>query len=156
MNTTHNKKNKLILIMKTKIYKTDKIILRKKKLLDNLSENKLEYIKNGVCDSYIKFGVPELEIVVENINTSTNMKINRLVELIEKLKEQGKKYNENVSYYQKYIRNGGDINYMIREGLKEEYYLNDEIYNFYLNAYKDENIAEKYANKNTELKIKLF
>ena len=35
MNTTHNKKNKLILIMKTKIYKTDKIILRKKKLLDN-------------------------------------------------------------------------------------------------------------------------
>jgi len=142
--------------MKTKIYKTDKIILRKKKLLDNLSENKLEYIKNGVCDSYIKFGVPELEIVVENINTSTNMKIDRLVELIEKLKEYGKKYNENISYYQKYIRNGGDINYMIREGIKEEYYLNDETYNFYLNAYKDENIAEKYANKNTELKIKLF
>ena len=84
------------------------------------------------------------------------MKINRLVELIEKLKEYGKKYNENVSYYQKYIRNGGDINYMIREGLKEEYYLTDETYNFYLNAYKDENIAEKYANKNTELKIKLF
>jgi len=142
--------------MKTKIYKTDKIILRKKKLIENLSENKLEYIKNGICDSYIKYGTPELNIVVENINTNTINKTNRLIELITKLKDHGHKYNENISYYQNYIRNGGDINYTINQGIKEEYYINDIEYNYYLNTYKDENIAEKHSNKNTDLKIKLF
>ena len=53
--------------METKIYYKKNIIIRKKKLIDNLCENKLEYIKNGICDSYIKFGKPDLPIVIENI-----------------------------------------------------------------------------------------
>jgi hypothetical protein len=60
--------------METKIYYKKNIIIRKKKLIDNLCENKLEYIKNGICDSYIKFGKPDLPIVIENITYKINKK----------------------------------------------------------------------------------
>jgi hypothetical protein len=54
--------------------KTNKILLRKRELFDQLSDKKLEYIKNGICDSYIKYGKPSLNDVINNIKTRTEAK----------------------------------------------------------------------------------
>lgn len=125
--------------------KNKKILLRKKELFDHLNDNKLEYIKNGICDSYIKYGTPSLNDVINNIQTKSEIQSKRLTRLIKRLKKEGEVYDENVSYYKKYVKYGGDISQTIEEGIKEWFYINKTNYLELLKTYKEEDKAQAKA-----------
>lgn len=152
--------------------KNKKFLLRKKELFDHLNDNKLEYIKNGICDSYIKYGTPSLNDVISDIQTKSEIQTKRLHRLIKRLKKEGEIYDENVSYYRKYVKYGGDIDYTIDEGIKEWFYKNKTNYLEFLKTYKEEDKAQakafnqyikqhgtnKYTEKirKTEMVLRLF
>ena len=138
---THDENHEPII----KYAKNKKVLLRKKELFEHLNDEKLEYVKNGVCDSYIQYGTPCLKDVINNIQTKSEKEINRLQRLIRLLKKEGEDYDENNSYYKKYIKNGGDIKYTIDEGIKEWFYSNKTNYLELLKIYKDEDIAQAKA-----------
>ncbi len=125
--------------------KNNKILLRKKKLFDHLDNEKLEYIKFGICDAYIKFGSPSLEVVVKDMQNMSEKKMTRLKKLLKKLREDGEIYDENNSYYQLYIKNGFDFDYAVNEGIKEWFYINKTNYLELLKNYKDEDKAQAEA-----------
>jgi len=125
--------------------KDKKILLRKKELFDHLSDKKLRYIKNGICDSYIKYGTPSLNDVISDIYTKSEIQLKRLERLIKRLKKEGEVYDENVSYYNKYVKYGGDIDHAIEEGIKEWFYINKTNYLELLKIYKEEDKAQAKA-----------
>ena len=51
----------------------ERVLLRKKQLFDQLTSNKLEYTGDGICDSFIKFGKPELNVVIEGVQKKTEI-----------------------------------------------------------------------------------
>ena len=128
--------------------KNNKIILRKRELFSQLDDKKIEYSNNGICDSYIKYGVPSLNDVMSNMHIKTEVHTKRLLRLIKRLKKEGEVYDENISYYKRYIRNGGDIEYAINEGIKEWFYINKTNYMELLKMYKDEDRAQAKALNN--------
>ncbi len=128
--------------------KNRKILLRKNKLFEHLNDEKLIYVKNGICDSYIKFGTPSLKDVVNNIQNKSEKQIKRLRLLLKRLKEEGELYDENISYYEKYIKNGNDLTLTVEEGIKEWFYINKTNYLEILKIYKDEDIAQAIAYNN--------
>jgi hypothetical protein len=125
--------------------KDRKILLRKKELFDHLNDNKLEYIKNGICDSYIKYGTPSLKDVINNIQSKSEVQMKRLTKLINRLKEEGEIYDEKISYYAQYVKRGGDLEYTINEGIKEWFYVNKTNYLELLKIYKEEDKAQAKA-----------
>ena len=128
-----------------------KIILRKKNLFEELSENKLVYKKNGICDAYIKYGRNNINDVIETIKKKNSREEKRLRILLKKLKKENEIYDENISYYRDYIKNGGSINYTVSNGIKEWFYINKTDYLELLEQYRNEDIAKSYA-LNTYLK----
>jgi hypothetical protein len=139
-NTSDKRKETII-----KYDKNNKILLRKKKLFDHLDNEKLEYIKYGVCDAYIKYGTPSLEDVVKNMQCVSEKKMTRLKKLLKKLKDEGERYDEKITYYQQYIINGFDFDYSVNEGIKEWFYINKTNYLELLKIYKDEDKAQSMA-----------
>lgn len=128
--------------------RNEKILLRKKKLLEQLDDNKIRYIKNGICDAYIKYGYPSLDDVVVDLQQKTEKQMNRYLRLLNRLKKEGEIYDENNTYYRNYIINGGDIETAVKEGIKEWFYKNKTEYYKFLEIYKDEDIAQiKAFNK---------
>tara|TARA_B110000908_G_C9993537_1_gene330902 strand:+ start:59 stop:571 length:513 start_codon:yes stop_codon:yes gene_type:complete len=131
--------------------KQQKIILRKKHLFNELSENKLEYKKNGICDAYIKYGKHNINDVIDIMKNKNLKEEQRLRILLKKLKKENELYDENISYYRDYIKNGGNINYTVSNGIKEWFYINKTNYIELLEQYRNEDIAKSYA-LNTYLK----
>lgn len=133
--------------------RNSKVLLRKKELFNELSDNKLEYRKNGICDSFIKFGTPSLNVVIQTVQEKTESETNRLIKLLKCLKRENELYDENNSYYKKYIRNGGDLEYHVNEGIVEWFYCHKTDYKKLLAKYKNVDIAEaeafnRYVRKN--------
>lgn len=155
MNTTSNKsdsKSKKIRKNDSKSniiirYEEDneRVLLRKKQLFDQLLDNKLEYTGDGICDSFIKFGTPDLNIVIKDVQKRTEVQSKRLTRLLNRLRKEGEMYDENISYYKRYIKYGGDINYHIEEGIKEWFYIHKTKYLEFLRIYKDEDVAQSKA-----------
>jgi hypothetical protein len=125
--------------------KQQKIILRKKQLFNKLSDNKLEYKKNSICDMYIKYGKFSINEIIDTMKDKEYKETRRLKLLLKKLEKEGEVYDENISYYIDYIKNGGDINYTISNGIKEWFYINKTKYLEFLKRFKDEDIAKTYA-----------
>lgn len=123
----------------------DKILLRKRQLFDHLNDKKLEYKKNGICDSFIKYGTPALNIVINDVQRKTEIQIKRFNKLVERLHQEGEKYDDNIKYYRQYIKNGGDLEYHVEEGIKEWFYKNKTNYLELLKIYKDEDKAQIHA-----------
>lgn len=123
----------------------ERVLLRKKQLFDQLTNNKLEYMGDGICDSFIKFGTPELNIVIEGVQKKTEIQTKRLVNLLKRLKKEEEIYDENISFYKRYIKNGGDLDYYVDEGIKEWFYINKTNYLEFLKNYKDEDRAQAKA-----------
>jgi len=135
-------------IIKTQIKYNNKenvILSRKKELINHLSDNKLEYVENGICDSFVKFGKPPLKTVIETVQKNTNLQTMRLIKLMKQLKKENELYDDNISYYNDYIKNGGDIGYYVTEGIKEWFFKNKTNYLLYLKKYKDVDRAQTDA-----------
>lgn len=133
--------------------RNSKVLLRKKELFNELSDNKLEYRKNGICDSFIKFGTPSLNVVIQTVQEKTESETNRLIKLLKCLKRENELYDKNNSYYKKYIRNGGDLEYHVNEGIIEWFYCHKTEYTKLLAKYKNADVAEaeafnRYIRKN--------
>lgn len=128
-----------------KFAKNSKVLLRRKELIDHLNDKKLEYTKFGICDSYIKFGKPSLETVIDNIQTKTSSQTKRFTLLLKRLKKEGEIYDETISYYRDYIINDGDLDHVVNEGIKEWFYVNMTNYSELLKLYKDEDKAQHHA-----------
>lgn len=122
-----------------------KFLLRKRQLFNQLNDKKLEYIKNGICDSYIKYGKPSLNDVIDNIKSKATAKSKRLDRLLTKLRTEGELYDESNSYYKKYVNNGGNLEEIINEGIKEWFYINKTNYQSFFELYKSEDIAQTKA-----------
>lgn len=122
-----------------------KVLLRKKQLFDKLTDNKLEYMRDGMCDSFIKFGIPELNTVIKGVQQKTVVQSKRLTLLLKHLKKKGELYDETNSYYKKYIKYGGELDYHIDEGIKEWFYIHKTKYSEYIKIYKDEDKAQTKA-----------
>jgi Zn-finger nucleic acid-binding protein len=105
----------------------------------------MEYKKNGICDAYIKFGYPELNDIVQTIQTKSEIEMSRLSKLLRRLRKEDEEYDENNTYYKKYIKDGGDINFIISEGIKEWFYIKKTNYLELLKLYKSEDIAQSKA-----------
>lgn len=120
----------------------EKILVRKKKLYSSLSEEKLTYVKNGICDSYILYGKPSLNNVLDNIKVKNATKMNRLMKLLNKLNELGEEYDEDNSYFKKYLIIGKNLNYYVTEGIKEWFYLNKTIYPSLIKKYSNSEFAK--------------
>lgn len=119
--------------------------IRKKKLFTELTNVKLEYKKYGVCDSYIKFGTPSLDEVIKGMQQKTEYETKRLRNLLEGLKHHGALYDDRISYYQKYIKYGGNLKKTIEDGEIEWFYLNKTNYLDLLKIYKNEDKAQSKA-----------
>lgn len=142
MNQTDNTKlNKPII----RHIKNEKILLRKKHLLNVLTENKLEYKRNGICDVYIKYGKYTVQDIIKNLKRENEKEEKRLMILLKKLKQKGYEYDINVSYYRNYIKNGGNIKTVLSKGIKEWFYINKTDYPKLLEIYRDEDIAKSHS-----------
>ena len=127
------------------VKKQDIIDKRRKRLFNELSMLKLDYVRGGICDSYIKFGHPPIEDVIKYMTMSTQEEEQRLEKLLEILKSNNILYDSRVSYYKEYVEQGTDLDTAIIEGKKEWFYINLTEYNDILKKYKDEEKSMKIA-----------
>ena len=128
--------------------RTDKnknIYLRRKTLMEKLESQKLTYIPNGICDSFVKFNYPSINVVVDKIESIEIKKSKRHMKLLKKIKEKNEEYDKNNFYYQQYIRNGGNIEYAITEGVKEWFYQHKTTYDKHLKQCKNQELAKANA-----------
>jgi hypothetical protein len=97
-----------------------------------LRDYKLDNIKPSLCSAYIKFGFPKIEEIISIIKKEQNTKEERLFKLITELKDRGLKYDENVPVYEEYIKCGGDLEIVIKEGEFELLLIQNTKYKHYL------------------------
>lgn len=121
--------------------RNQKIIVRKKQLMDRLDSQKLTYVRGGICDSFIKYGFPSLEKVISDVEEMTKQEEQRLMNLITELKKIELRYDSRVSYYKEYVEQGTHLKTAIREGKKEWFYINMTDYLELVDFYKDEDMA---------------
>jgi hypothetical protein len=118
---------------------------RKSKLIKIINEYKLNDVKLNICKAYIKFGQPSLEYVVKQLQEKQTKKNNRMYNLISKLKKHGKQYDEKIPAYSNYIKNGGNINNIIKESELESIFVYNTNYLHYL-KHNDANTARYLAS----------
>lgn len=97
-----SKNNKII---KIKISKNDKILNRKKKLIELLDLNKLPFYYRGDPYLYINYGQPSIEVVVRNEYEKVIEKRKRTIILADALKKNGLPFDENMDACYNYINN---------------------------------------------------
>jgi hypothetical protein len=121
--------------------------IRKQKLMDKLESKKLQYIKNGICDAYVKYGKPEISIVVQKVTEILKLENKRKTNIMKKLLRKSIKCDDiyKVNYFREYIENDTDLNTAVTEGEKELFLLENTKYSKYLYELYDEEKAEKKA-----------
>jgi hypothetical protein len=137
---------------------------RKQEIENILRDYKLDNIRPSLCSAYIKFGLPKIEEIISIFRNEQNTKEERLFKLITELKKRGLNYDENVPIYEEYIKYGGDLEIVIREGefelllvqnTKYKHYLkhnNTQIARYlatieFMNSGKKNDIINKFASK---------
>jgi len=145
-------------------------INRKIKLLEELNEKKLTYKKGNLCDAYIKYGSPSLEHVINTLYTEQINTNNRLHLLIQKLKKHNLQYNNLLPCFNKFVKNGGNIDKVIQESQIEQIFVEHTQYLQYLkhndiktakylasieftNSCKKNETIEKYIQNKNSLKF---
>lgn len=123
---------------------SDNLHLRKKQLVDKLGERKLS-VKGSDCDKYIKFGTSSIDDVVTSIEKREIEETKRLKNLFIELRKKNLLYDNRVSWYTNYIKRGGDLNKIIKNGEIEWFYLNKTDYIELLKIYKNEDVAQSKA-----------
>lgn len=87
-----------------------KIEKRKKLLKQLFEENKLELKNNGDCYSYIYYGDPSIEDVINNELNKCSEKSKRRIILAEKLDKKGIELDENNFYVKGFINGTSTLN----------------------------------------------
>jgi hypothetical protein len=103
-NVINNKKRKSD---KNVILKKLHIEQRKKELIDVLNMNKLAYKNHGSCYSYVHYGKPPIDEVIDDELEKINEKNKRRIKLGLKLEEKGMYVDETLCSCYNYINNIG-------------------------------------------------
>ena len=125
--------------------KKNKIIEeRKKKLINLLYNNKIDFKEKGVCYTYIYYGTPSIEYVLEELLEENNIKNNRRIEIIKLFQQNNIKFNEQMISYKQYI-NGNimDKNEIIKKAEIEDYLIQNTKYLEYLKYLKYEDAINR-------------
>jgi len=130
---------------KIKITNEQKIQVRKKHLFENLEKEKLQYIENSICDQYIKFGLHDIEYIIQNVREKEIAEERRLNRLLKALAGTGTEYESSIGWYYDYIKKGGDLKETVKNGSKEWFYLHKTEYPSLLEKYKNEDLAQSKA-----------
>ena len=115
-NTTYYLYDKNIYIKKKSITEYQRNVELQKKI----KELKLNNVDNNICNEYITFGQSDLDSVLKQIIDIKELENNRLFELINKLRKKNYEYDERIPSYKKYIKHGGDLNKIIKDGELEK------------------------------------
>lgn len=144
--------NDFITKPKIRMDRTYRLENRKTMLFNELNNVKLEYKQNGICDSYIKYGKPSLEEVIDDLTIKSNNQTDRLKLLVDKLALKNIKFDDRIEIFNNYVKNGGDLKKVIKEGEIEYWYWNKTEYPVLIEKYNEDiakNIAlNKYIKKN--------
>jgi len=116
--------------------------IRRDNLMKMLKEHKLEYIKNGICDAYIKYASPSLEDVLNILQEKRIEKRERMIVLLDKLKLLDIEYLDTVFAFKDYINNGGSIDEAIKEGNIEIFLMKETNYLELLKQHEREDAKE--------------
>ena len=115
-NTTYYLYDKNIYIKKKSMTEYQRNVELQKKI----KELKLNNVDNNICNEYIAFGQSDLDSVLKQIIDIKELENNRLFELINKLRKKNYEYDERIPSYKKYIKHGGDLNKIIKDGELEK------------------------------------
>lgn len=105
---------------------------RKINLNKIMQERKLENTKPSLCKSYIKFEKPTLNELILCFEKEQNKKESRVFKLIKKLKENNMEYDEKIPVFENYIKDGGDLNAIVKDGKLEKTLIYNTKYEHYL------------------------
>lgn len=117
---------------------------RKIKLEKILQDRKIENTKQSLCRSYIKFEKPNLEELLEVFEKEQNKKESRLLKLLRTLKENKMEYDEKIPVFENYIKEGGELNNVIKYAKLEKSLIYNTKYENYL-KHNPVNIARYLA-----------
>jgi hypothetical protein len=131
---------------KIKISKKEYRNTRKKYLEKKITELKLPYIKN-ICDSYIKFGDPPINEIITMLHDDQCVKNERLYQLSEKLRENNLIYDEKIPSYRKYIKNGKNLDNVIKNGEIEKILIEKGNYLLFADDIDSDTAKEMSLNK---------
>jgi hypothetical protein len=109
--------------------------IRKILLNSKLKLNKLEYKKNTVCDTFIKYGKPDIDTVIEILENENRNTTDNLITLINVLDDINEEYNPDVPAYKTYIKTGHNLNNVIKVGRIEKIIMKETNYLKYLKEY---------------------
>jgi len=119
--------------------------MRKVLLKKTLSDNKMCYKKNTICDVYVKYGIPHLDTVINMLEQSTSEKTNNLARLVRKLGKLGLMYSDKIPAYKEYVNTGKDLKNSVRIGQIENIIIDKTDYLQYLNKYSHDDALDMAA-----------
>lgn len=130
---------------------------REKNLKELLKYNKLEYKSYGDCYSYVHFGIPDINEVIENeLNKIQNTSIKR-INISSELKKKGIKFDEDLKPCYDYIHNlnSKTLHETVRDTEIEIFLKNNTNYKELIEIYPHEKAQEialyKYGMKNNKV-----
>lgn len=143
---------------------------RKNEIENMIREYKLDNLKPSLCLAYIKYGLPKIDDIILSFKKEQDTKDERLLNLMAELKRRGLNYDENVPIYEEYIKRGGNLKKIIKEGKLESLLIYNTKYKQYLkhnniqmarylatiefmNSGKKNDIITNFANKNNTIKF---
>lgn len=125
---------------------------RRHTLMQAFYENKLEFKSYGDCYSYIHYGKPDIDTILEQENQNQNKKMIRRMTLAQELSKVNVKLEEKFRSCHDYIHKGGsDLQHIVEEAKIEDYLKKETDYMALLDKYPAEK-AKTYAIE--QLKIK--
>lgn len=83
--------------------------LREIKLMDKLQEEKLDYVSHSICDTFIRYGMPELNEVIDTLKKNTMTKSENLIKLSNELSKNNIQYDESIPRYANYVNSGKNL-----------------------------------------------
>lgn len=120
--------NKRKILIKQK-NKDKEIRIRAKNIRDTFLDNKLNFDYSGDCYSYINYGTPSIENVVEKTIQKNIRKNKRRLKLARKLTQKNLPFDESIKPCYQYINNMGPKRSLkeATEAIQNYYYKNDEM-----------------------------
>lgn len=142
-----------IIKIKKKLKKEQDKMHRKKEIIETFKMNKLEFNMVGDCYSYIHYGKPDIDIIINNEIDKLKMKNSRRIELANLLNLRNIKLDESILFCKSYIDNGGDVNKTVNKIEMDDNLKNNKNYNNIKNKLGYNKALKIYGHKYNKYNI---
>jgi hypothetical protein len=130
-------KKKILLNTKTANQKK-----RELNLMQKIRDMKLEYESCRISEGYIKYGNPDLNVVLDYFVKTQDEKNQRMFDLIRYLDNSDMCYDPNIPAYCNYINHGGNLKKVIKDAHVECFLVNETNYLLLLKKYDADDAKE--------------